>query len=148
MALGIGNTFRNKHEYRHIYPGFNLKDKMFSFDVRRIKRGRNENLLVKHLLKRLFHRHFERMADHPRIGVGKVGLHRAGDAVGTVGRGDLVMMCATLLIVALFLLGGVIRFLTEPWKKKGESLLTTLLALLVLAVVAFLVLRRVPLPGM
>ena len=50
--------------------------------------------------------------------------------------------------VALFLLGGVIRFLTEPWKKKGESLLTTLLVLLVLAVVAFLVLRRVPLPGM
>jgi hypothetical protein len=66
----------------------------------------------------------------------------------SVGRGDLVMMCATLLIVALFLLGGVIRFLTEPWKKKGESLLTTLLVLLVLAVVAFLVLRRVPLPGM
>lgn len=66
----------------------------------------------------------------------------------SVERGDLVMMCATLLIVALFLLGGVIRFLTEPWKKKLQSLLTTLLVLLVLAVVAFLVLRRVPLPGM
>ena len=66
----------------------------------------------------------------------------------SVERGDLVMMCATLLIVALFLLGGVIRFLTEPWKKKLQSLLTTLLVLLVLAVIAFLVLRRVPLPGM
>ena len=66
----------------------------------------------------------------------------------SVERGDLVMMCATLLIVALFLLGGVIRFLTEPGKKKLQSLLTTLLVLLVLAVVAFLVLRRVPLPGM
>ena len=51
-------------------------------------------------------------------------------------------------MVALFLLGGVIRFLTEPWKKKLQSLLTTLLVLLVLAVIAFLVLRRVPLPGM
>ena len=63
-----------------------------------------------------------------------------------VSRGDLVMMGATLLIVALFLLGGLIRFFTEPWKKKGESLLTTLLVLLTLAVVAFFVLKKISLP--
>ena len=65
----------------------------------------------------------------------------------SVERGDLVMMCATLLIVALFLLGGVIRFLTEPWKKKLQNLLTLLIFLLVLAVAAFFALRGVPLPN-
>ena len=64
----------------------------------------------------------------------------------TVSQGDLVMMGATLLIVALFLLGGLIRFFTEPWKKKGESLLTTLLVLLALAVIAFFVLKKITLP--
>ena len=64
-----------------------------------------------------------------------------------VQRSDLVLMCATLLIVALFLVGGVIRFITEPWKKKGESLLGTLLVILALAVIAFFVLRGVPLPN-
>ena len=52
----------------------------------------------------------------------------------------------TALIAALFLIGGLIRFITEPWKKKGESLLGLLLTLLVLAVAAFFVLRRLPLP--
>ena len=60
-----------------------------------------------------------------------------------VARGDLVMMAATLLIVVLFLLGGLIRFLTEPWKKKWESLVGTLL---VLAVIAFIVLKKVSIP--
>lgn len=64
-----------------------------------------------------------------------------------VARGDLILMIATLLIVALFLLGGIIRFITEPWKKKGESLLGTFLVLLVLAVIAFIVLRGIPLPN-
>ncbi|MBQ3481548.1 MAG: hypothetical protein IJQ43_08030 [Oscillospiraceae bacterium] len=63
-----------------------------------------------------------------------------------VARGDLVMMAATLLIVVLFLLGGLIRFLTEPWKKKWESLVGTLLVLLVLAVIAFIVLKKVSIP--
>ena len=63
-----------------------------------------------------------------------------------VSRGDLIMMGATLLIVVLFFLGGLIRFLTEPWKKKWESLAVTLLVLLVLAVIAFIVLKKVSLP--
>ena len=63
-----------------------------------------------------------------------------------VSRGDLVLIGATALIAALFLIGGLIRFITEPWKKKGESLLGLLLTLLVLAVAAFFVLRRLPLP--
>ena len=63
-----------------------------------------------------------------------------------VSRGDLIMMGATLLIVVLFLLGGLIRFLTEPWKKKWDSLVVTLLVLLALAVVAFIVLKKVSLP--
>ena len=56
------------------------------------------------------------------------------------------MMCAAALMVALFVIGALIRFITEPWKKKGESLLTTLLVLLILAVAAFFVLRQIPLP--
>ena len=67
---------------------------------------------------------------------------------GSVAKGDLIMMAATLLIVALFLLGGVIRFFTEPWKKKGESLLVLFLILLVLAVILFFVLRAVSVPGL
>ena len=63
-----------------------------------------------------------------------------------VERGDLALMAATLLIVVLFIIGGVIRFLTEPWKKKLQSLLATLLVILVLAVIAFFVMRNVPLP--
>ena len=62
-----------------------------------------------------------------------------------VSRRDLVVMCAAALVVALFVLAGLIRFLTEPWKKKAESLLILLLALLILAAVAFFVLRAVPL---
>lgn len=62
-----------------------------------------------------------------------------------VERSDLIMMGATALIVGLFLVGGLIRFFTEPWKKKGQSLLRALLVLLILAVAAFFVLRRVPL---
>ena len=57
-----------------------------------------------------------------------------------------MLIGATALIAALFLIGGLIRFITEPWKKKGESLLGLLLTLLVLAVAAFFVLRRLPLP--
>ena len=64
----------------------------------------------------------------------------------SVTRGDLAVMAAILLIVALFLIGGLIRFFTEPWKKKGEILLTTLLVILVLAIIAFFVLRNIPLP--
>ena len=64
-----------------------------------------------------------------------------------VSRGDLILMIATLLIVALFLIGGVIRFITEPWKKKGQSLIGTVLVILVLTIIAFIVLRKVPLPN-
>ena len=63
-----------------------------------------------------------------------------------VSRADLVMMCAVALIAVLFVIGALIRFITEPWKKKGKSLLTTLLVLLILAVAAFFLLRLVPLP--
>ena len=64
-----------------------------------------------------------------------------------VPRGDLVLMGATALIVVLFLLGGLTRFFTEPWKKKLESLLVTLAVLLTLAVIAFFLLRGVALPN-
>ncbi len=63
-----------------------------------------------------------------------------------VPRGDLVLMGATALIVVLFLLGGLIRFFTEPWKKKLQTLLGLLIFLLVLAAAAFFVLRGMPLP--
>ena len=63
-----------------------------------------------------------------------------------VSRTDLVMMCAAALIVALFVIGALIRFITEPWKKKGESLLILLAVLVVLAVIAFFVMRGIPLP--
>ncbi len=64
-----------------------------------------------------------------------------------VSTGDLVLMGAIALIVALFVVAGLIRFIAEPWKKKGRSLLTLLLVLLVLAVAAFFALRFVPLPS-
>ena len=67
---------------------------------------------------------------------------------GSIARGDLVLIGAAALIVALFLLGGLIRFITEPWKKKGEALLTLLVTLLVLAVVLFFALRAVNVPGL
>ncbi len=63
-----------------------------------------------------------------------------------VSRRDLVLIFAAALIVALFLIAGLIRFLTEPWKKKLQSLLTLLAVLLVLAVAAFFVMRAFPLP--
>ncbi len=63
-----------------------------------------------------------------------------------VSRTDLVMMCAAALIVALFVIGALIRFITEPWKKKGESLLILLAVVVVLAVIAFFVMRSIPLP--
>lgn len=63
-----------------------------------------------------------------------------------VSRRDLVLICAAALIAALFLLAGLIRFLTEPWKKKLQSLLTLLVVLLVLAVIAFFAMRAFPLP--
>ena len=60
---------------------------------------------------------------------------------------DFVLMGAIALIAALFLLGGLIRFFTEPWKRKLRSLLGLLLTLLVLAALAFAALRNYPLPG-
>ena len=63
-----------------------------------------------------------------------------------VSRADLVMMCAVALIVALLVIGALIRFITEPWKKKGESLLILLAVVVVLAVAAFFVMRGIPLP--
>ena len=68
------------------------------------------------------------------------------DDPSIVPRTDLILMGAAALIVVLFVIGGLIRFFTEPWKKKGRSLLVTLAALLVLAVVFFFVMRAVPLP--
>lgn len=68
------------------------------------------------------------------------------DDPASVTRWDRAVMAAILLIVVLFVIGGVIRFLTEPWKKKGEILLVTLLVILVLAIIAFFVLRNIPLP--
>ncbi len=67
---------------------------------------------------------------------------------GSVSRGTLIMIGAVLLIVVLFVIGGLIRFFTEPWKKKGEALLTLLVFLLVLAVILFFVLRTVETPGL
>ena len=66
---------------------------------------------------------------------------------GSIARGDLILMGAAAPIVALFLLGGLIRFITEPWKKKGEALLTMLIFLIVLAVILFFVLRAIEIPG-
>ena len=63
-----------------------------------------------------------------------------------VSRADLVMMCAVALIAVLFVIGALIRFITEPWKKKGESLLILLAVVVVLAVAAFFVMRGIPLP--
>ncbi len=63
-----------------------------------------------------------------------------------VSRLDLILMGAAALVVVLFLVAGLIRFFTEPWKKKGRSLLTALLVLLALVIVAFFVLRAIPLP--
>lgn len=59
---------------------------------------------------------------------------------------DLILMGAAALVAVLFVIGGLIRFFTEPWKKKGQILLTTLLVLLILAVAAFFVLHNIPLP--
>ena len=59
---------------------------------------------------------------------------------------DLILICAAALVVVLFLIGGLIRFITEPRKKKGESLLILLAVLVVLAVIAFFVMRGIPLP--
>ena len=67
---------------------------------------------------------------------------------GSIARGDLILMGAAVIIVALFLLGGLIRFFTEPWKKKGEALLTLLVTLLVLAVLLFFAMRAVNVPGL
>ena len=58
---------------------------------------------------------------------------------------DLVIMAAAALVVLLFLVGGLIRFFSEPWKKKLESLLVLLLTLLILAVFLFFLLRGFPL---
>ena len=44
------------------------------------------------------------------------------------------------------MIGALIRFITEPWKKKGESLLILLAVVVVLAVIAFFVMRSIPLP--
>ena len=66
---------------------------------------------------------------------------------GSVSRGTLIMLGAVLLIVVLFVIGGLIRFIAEPWKKKGEALLTLLVFLLVLAVILFFVLRTIEVPG-
>ena len=66
---------------------------------------------------------------------------------GSVPKGTLILIGAVLLIVVLFVIGGLIRFIAEPWKKKGEALLTLLAFLLVLAVILFFVLRAVELPG-
>ena len=67
---------------------------------------------------------------------------------GSIARGDLILIGAAAVIVALFVLGGLIRFFTEPWKKKGEALLTLLVTLLVLAVLLFFALRAVEVPGL
>ena len=67
---------------------------------------------------------------------------------GSVAKGDLILMGAALLIVALFAIGWLIRFITEPWKKKGEALLTLLVTLLVLAVLLFFAMRAVEVPGL
>ena len=73
-------------------------------------------------------------------------IRRVIDDPSVVSRSDLVVLCAAALIVALFLAAGLIRFITEPWKKKAESLLVLLLVLLIAAAAAFFVLRGVPLP--
>ena len=71
-----------------------------------------------------------------------------GGEPGSIAKGDLILIGAAALIVALFLLGGLIRLFTEPWKRKGEALLTLLVTLLVLAVILFFVLRAVDVPGL
>ena len=65
---------------------------------------------------------------------------------GGVSKGDFAMMVLTLLAVALFLIGGVFRFLKAPWKKKGGMLLTALLVILIVAILLFFSLRAVELP--
>lgn len=65
---------------------------------------------------------------------------------GSVSKGDLAMMLATAAVILLFVLGGILRFLKAPWKKKPGMLLQTLLVILVVAVILFFALRGVKLP--
>ena len=67
---------------------------------------------------------------------------------GAVARGDLILIGAVLLIVVLFVIGWLIRFITEPWKKKGEALLAMLALFLALAIILFFVLRTIEVPGL
>ena len=64
----------------------------------------------------------------------------------SVSKGDLAMMALTVLLVVGFLIGGVIRFLKAPWKKKGGMLLSTLLLILIVGAILFFSLRGVELP--
>ncbi len=75
-----------------------------------------------------------------------VFVRRLIDDPAIIPMRDLVLIGAIALILALFLVGGVIRFFTEPWKKKLQTLLGLLIFLLVLAAAAFFVLRGMPLP--
>ena len=63
-----------------------------------------------------------------------------------VSRSDLIMIGAAALIVVLLVLGGLIRFFTEPWKRKGQSLLMSLVILLALAFGLFLIVWNLPMP--
>jgi dolichyl-phosphate-mannose--protein O-mannosyl transferase len=67
---------------------------------------------------------------------------------GSVTKGTLIMLGAVLLIVVLIVTACIVRFITEPWKKKGEALLTLLVFLIVLAVILFFVLRAIEVPGL
>ena len=64
----------------------------------------------------------------------------------SVSKGDLAMMAVTALLIVGFLIGGVIRFLKAPWKKKGGMLLSTLLVILIVGTILFFSLRGVELP--
>ena len=64
-----------------------------------------------------------------------------------IARADLILIGAALLVVALFVLGWLIRFFTETWKEKGKMLLTALAVVLFVVAAAYFLSRYVPMPA-
>ena len=65
---------------------------------------------------------------------------------GMLAKGDVFVAGAILLIVALFLIGGLIRFIGASWKGKGKALLGMVVSLLILAVIFYFVLLNYQIP--
>ena len=65
---------------------------------------------------------------------------------GMLAKGDVVVTALILLIVAIFLVGGLIRFIGASWKSKGKALLTLVLTLLIVAVIFYFILLNYQIP--